>query len=86
MITCDYSPAHVCQVSRFYAAYGGLKLMLCPKGKDLANECLTQFLEGAYLCTQRIQCPESVSVLCFLTKTFSIASSDKLWGMVGHSR
>ena len=59
--------------------------MLCPKGKDLANEYLVQFLEGAYLCTQRIQYPESVSVPCFHTKTFSVASSDKLrawWGTV----
>ena len=60
--------------------------MLCPKGKDLANEYQAQFLEGAYLCTQCIQCPESVSVPCFHTKTFSVASSDKLRGMAGHSR
>ena len=54
--------------------------MLCPKGKDLADECLAQILEGAYLCTQRIQCPESVSVPYFHTKTFGI---DKLWGTAG---
>ena len=59
--------------------------MLCPKGKDLANECLAQILEGAYLCTQQIQCPESVSVPCFHTKTFSVASSDKLRGTAEHS-
>ena len=62
--------------------------MLSPKGKDLANGCLMQILEGLiYVLNESTECPESVSLVpCFHTKTFRVANSDKLRGSARHNR
>ena len=45
----------VCQFSPFSAEYGGLKFMLAPTGRGLANNYLVQILGRVYLGTLQFQ-------------------------------